>query len=151
MHTKEIKYENGQKCHMETFCGVWRLRAFCWFFTFQAAGPFCFFDKYIQNLLLLVPVIPRISALKGLQRKCPKCHQRGLYISTGLKVVGKFREVGIYFSVNTKCVFFCSLDKNKDMRDVLGTAKSIEKWKKYVRRWKREFRFVCMSSLLFKQ
>ena len=26
-------------------------------------------------------------------------------------------------------VFFCSLDKNKDMRDVLGTAKSIEKMK----------------------
>ena len=27
------------------------LRAFCWFLAFQAAGPFRFFDKCIQNHL----------------------------------------------------------------------------------------------------
>ena len=27
------------------------LRASCWFLTFQAAGLFRFFDKYVQNLL----------------------------------------------------------------------------------------------------
>ena len=49
---------------------------------------------------------------------------------------------GIYFSMKMK-FFFCSLDKNKDMRDVLGTAKSIEKMKEVCQTLKERIQ-VCL-------
>ena len=61
-------------------------------------------------------------------------------------MVGEFKGVGggegIYFSMKMK-FFFCSLDKNKDMRDVLGTAKSIEKMKEVCQTLKERIQ-VCL-------
>jgi len=52
-------------------------------------------------------------------------------------------EAEVYISALTRSLFcFCSLDKNKDMRDVLGTAKSIEKMKEVCQTLKERIQ-VC--------